>query len=291
MGGIQQIKHERSASQNLAGMAQVCAEDFGSGRCVDIHCHCLASVDDGPATMAQALALCRRLVDDGLTDVIATPHQLGRFSDCNQASQIREAVIVLNEQLQSRDIPLNILPGGDVRVDERICRLLEKDEILTLADAGKHILLELPHEVFIDIEPLIVELGSLGIQVIVSHPERHCAFAKQPQILPKWIEHSTHLQITAGSLLGEFGQLAERAAWHFLRSGWASLVATDAHGLDSRRPCMKAAFKHICTKLGDRIARLVCIENPLRVLKGEDLRTIDSVIAGMRIDETVSENY
>ncbi len=291
MGDVQQIKHERSANENVAEMAQVCAENFGQQRYVDIHCHCLAAVDDGPATMAEALALCRRLVDDGLTDVIATPHQLGRFSDCNKASQIREAIIVLNEELQSREIPLSVLPGGDVRVDERICRLLEADEILTLADAGKHILLELPHEVFIDIEPLLVELGSLGIQVIVSHPERQFAFAKQPQILPKWLEYSAHFQITAGSLLGEFGRLAERAAWYFLHSGWVSLVATDAHDLDSRRPCMKTAFRRVRIKLGDRIARLVCVENPLRVLKGQDLRTIDSVMAGMRIDETVSESY
>ena len=44
----------------------------------DLHCHCLPGIDDGPATPAAALDLCRALTDDGITTVIATPHQLGR---------------------------------------------------------------------------------------------------------------------------------------------------------------------------------------------------------------------
>jgi protein-tyrosine phosphatase len=245
---------------------------------VDIHCHCVPGLDDGPANTADAVALCRRLVDDCVTTAIATPHQLGRFCDCNAPTHVREAVFALNEELQDNGVPLTVLPGGDVRVDERICQLLEADKILTLADGGKYILLELPHEVFIDMEPLLVELACMGVQAIISHPERHFFLAKQPKILLKWLSHSAHLQVTAASLLGEFGVLAQRAAWWFLSSGWASLVATDAHNLDSRRPCMNTAFQHINIKLGEAIARLVCIENPLRVLKGQDIISMDSIV-------------
>jgi len=239
----------------------------------DIHCHCLGGIDDGPATMPESLALCRALVDDNISSVIATPHQLGRFCDCNEAEKIREEVFELNEELKSNDIALTVVPGGDVRVDERICRLLEADRILTLADGGKYILLELPHEIFIDIEPLIVELAYLGVQAIISHPERHIILAREDRTLRKWLEHGVYLQITAASLIGEFGVEVQNAAWHFLSSGSASLVATDSHDLYGRRPCMKAAFESIRTRLGEETARLVCIENPLRVLKGRQMPT------------------
>ena len=33
---------------------------------VDIHCHCLPAIDDGPNTKYEALALCQLLVDDGV---------------------------------------------------------------------------------------------------------------------------------------------------------------------------------------------------------------------------------
>jgi protein-tyrosine phosphatase len=254
---------------------------------VDIHCHCLPSVDDGPVTLSQSLSLCRALAEDCVTDVIATPHQLGRFSDCNEAAQIREQVAVLNEELKSNGISLNVVPGGDVRVDERICRLIEEDKVLTLADGGKYILLELPREVFIDIEPLLIDLCSLGIQAVMSHPERHPVVARQPSVLLKWLEQSAHLQVTCASLLGDFGSAAKKAAWHFLSSGWASLVASDCHDLDGRRPRMSTAFEHLGTELGEAMARLVCIENPLRVLEGKDILPACSAGVGKFIDERV----
>ena len=262
------------ANDNLPGTKKTDPETFYQDRYVDIHCHCLPAVDDGPATMPDALALCRALVNDGITTVIATPHQLGRFNNCNEAVQIRKAISVLNEELKSNGIHLTVMPGGDVRVDERICQLLDADKILTLADGGKYILLELPHQTSIDIEPLLVQLASRGIQAVISHPERHTALVKQHKMLLKWLNHSTYLQVTAGSLLGDLGLMAQRAGWHFLDSGLASLVATDSHDLNSRRPRMRAAFERISIKLGEKIACLVCIENPLRVLKGRDIETV-----------------
>ncbi len=257
-------------------VAKNCPEDFSQRRYVDIHCHCLPGIDDGPETMDEAVALCRALVADGISTVIATPHQLGRFSDCNHADQVRQAVAALNKELKSSDIPLSIVPGADVRVDETICSLLEKDEILTLADGGRYILLELPHRSFIDIEPLLIELSDLGIHSIISHPERHPVLAKRPEVLLRWIRHSAHVQVTASSLLGEFGSRVQTNAWQLLGFGIAAIVATDAHNLDARRPCMDAAFKQISFKLSRPVADLVCIDNPLRILNGQDVVPIDN---------------
>ncbi len=237
----------------------------------DIHCHCLAGLDDGPATMAESLALCRRLAEDDIATVVATPHQLGRFEGCNETARVKDAVIGLNESLRNSSVPLKVVPGGEVRVDERICQLLKADKILTLADSGRYILLELPHNVFIDIEPLLTELASMGIQSIISHAEKIALLATQHQVLLGWLEHSAHLQITASSLVGDFGSKVQRTAWGFLTSGLARLVATDSHNINNRRPRMKAAFGCISTKLGKDLAHLVCNENPSRVVNGQKI--------------------
>ena len=275
---------QKQVNDNLVETKHVGNNRFAREQYVDIHCHCLPGLDDGPATMSESLALCRALVEDGEAAAIATPHQLGRFSECNEAAQIREAVSIINEELKSNDIALSVIAGADVRVDERICKLLEADKVLTLADGGKYILLELPHEVFIDIEPLLADLGSMGIQAIISHPERHSGLAKEPDILSKWLECPAHFQVTAGSLLGCFGSEAERFGWQLLSSGWASFVATDCHDLDGRRPCIGVAFERISDRLGETAARLVCIENPLRVLRGKDITTVCSISTRMRSD-------
>ncbi len=281
----------RNNNDSLNGAIEVGSDGANRRRYVDIHCHCLPAVDDGPATMSESLALCRALVNDGMATVVATPHQLGRFSGCNDAPQIREAVSVLNEELRSSNIPLVVMPGADVRVDERICQLLEADKVLTLADGGKYILLELPSEVFIDIEPLLSELAFMNVRAVISHPERHGVLAKQPQILLKWLEHSAYLQITAGSLLGDFGIMPQRAAWHLLNSGIVSLVATDAHNLEGRRPCMGIAFERIRVRQGEGVANLVCVENPRRILEGQDVESAFSTSTRKCSDGQVPDSY
>lgn len=240
----------------------------------DIHCHCLAGLDDGPATMAESIALCRKLVEDDIATVVATPHQLGRFEGCNKTAEVKEAVSSLNETLRKSSIPLKVVPGAEVRVDERVCQLLRADKILTLANGGKYILLELPLQVFIDIEPLLAELASMGIHSVISHAEKIAPLTTQHQILLRWLEHSTHMQITASSLLGDLGSKFQRAAWGFLKSGLATLVATDSHSINARRPQMKAAFGSITATLGKDLANLVCIENPSRVVNGQEIAPV-----------------
>src|SRR5688500_20294018 len=65
-------------------------DEFRTSRCVDVHCHCLAGLDDGPATLEESLALCELLARDAMTTVVATPHQLGRYDRLNSASVVRE---------------------------------------------------------------------------------------------------------------------------------------------------------------------------------------------------------
>src|SRR5437868_4866892 len=64
-------------------------ERFDVAESVDIHCHILPGVDDGPATLEDSLLLARALVRDGITMAIATPHQLGRYDGRNLPGEIR----------------------------------------------------------------------------------------------------------------------------------------------------------------------------------------------------------
>src|SRR3972149_3025321 len=186
----------QSVNDSLTETEKIRRDTFGQRKYIDIHCHCLPAVDDGPATMSDALTLCRALADDDIETVIATPHQLGRFDNSNSAAKIREDVSKLNEELKSSGIDLTVMPGGDVRVDERICQLIETDKVLTLADGGRYILLELPHKIFIDIEQLLIDLSHLGIQAVISHPERHPVLEKEHKTLMKFIDQSAYLQVT-----------------------------------------------------------------------------------------------
>jgi protein-tyrosine phosphatase len=240
---------------------------------VDVHCHCLPHLDDGPASVEEALALCQVLAADNVSTVVATPHQLGRFEDRTKAEAIRRAVGALNLALTERGIDLKVLAGAEVRVDERIEELLARGEILTLADAGCHVLLELPWDALIDIEPLLVQFTSRGVQTILAHPERNGPLLERPQMLERWMALGAGLQVTAGSLTGQWGRYIERAAWGLLAQGGRTCIATDAHD-GAQSPGMTDAFEAVAARWGGAAAFSLCVENPARVIRGENLAPV-----------------
>jgi len=236
---------------------------------VDVHCHCLPGLDDGPVRMTESLDLCQRLVADGINTVIATPHQLGRYDGRNTPPQIRAAVAALNQAVAEEGLSLRVSPGAEVRIDERIPGLLAENEILTLADGGRYLLLELPYDAPISPVGLAQQLWSMGIMPILAHPERCGYLCKSPASVLEWLDGPICLQLTAGSIVGAFGPAAQQACWYWLRRGAVALVASDAHDDSGRRPYMSAALAAISRYLGAGLARQICVENPQRVLSGE----------------------
>jgi len=246
-------------------------EKFSVDRCADIHCHCLPGLDDGPTDMTQAVSLCKALAEDGITTVVATPHQLGRYDRLNSANVVKETIGELKAVLAAAKVPLEILPGGDVRIDERLPKLLDAGEIGSLAGAGRHLLLELPHELLVDPVPTIAMLRERGLQTIMTHPERHRYLAGGERLLRSWVDEGAVIQLTAGSLLGDFGQRAYDQSWQIVQSGLASLIATDAHDEWNRPPRMSEALAALTRKVGAEVVHGLCIDNPLHVLRGEGL--------------------
>lgn len=258
-------------------------ETYQVKRCVDIHCHLLPGLDDGPGSMAAAVELANAIALDGITTVVATPHQLGRYDRMNSADIIRTKIGELSSALESAAIPLEVVPGGDVRIDERLPHLLEAGEIGTLADAGVHLLLELPHQFLIDPLPTIELLHTRGIQAIITHPERHRYLAGKELLLRSWFQAGAVLQLTAGSLLGDFGRQAHAQAWQIVHAGLASLIATDAHDAQHRPPRLSAVITVLSEEVGPEAAQRLCLTNPLRVYQGlpvEHLFSSETLDAG-----------
>jgi protein-tyrosine phosphatase len=261
----------KGAVENWSPEQQQRLDDFNIRRSVDIHCHCLPGFDDGPRSLEDAIALCKALVKDGITTVVATPHQLGRYDRANSLEQVQRGVDELSAELKDREISLEVFSGGDVRVDERLPNLIETGDIGTAADAGQHILLELPHDIFVDVLPIIDILRERGLQTILTHPERHNYLQNRSGWARECLEHGAVLQATAGSLLGEFGGRAYEAAWKLVRAGMIAIVASDAHDVVRRPPRMTEAIRMLTLNVGRDAARRLAIDNPLRVLSGQSI--------------------
>jgi protein-tyrosine phosphatase len=238
-----------------------------SEKFTDIHCHLLPGLDDGPSGWEESLKMAAMAAADGIGTIVATPHQLGNYQK-NSAEKINTHVAQLRHYLQQYNIVLDVLPGADVRIDPELPRMVQRGDVLTLADRRRHVLLELPHEVYIPLDMLLAQLHSTGVTGILSHPERNQGILNQPNVLLKLIEQGCLLQITAGSLLGLFGTKIQKFATTMIEQGIVDFVASDAHGTTSRMPVLSHAFHRVVELTDhDTAVKLFC-RNPACVAAG-----------------------
>ncbi len=233
----------------------------------DIHCHLLPGLDDGASTLDDALAMAEIAVADGIETIVATPHQLGNNAR-NSGQTIRAAVVGFQQQLDRRRLPLRVLPGADVRIEPGLLNKIRSGEVVTLADHRRHVLLELPHGVYFPLERLLRELASAGLSGILSHPERNRGIINQPGVLRPLVEHGCLMQVTAGSLTGDFGSQVQKFAESLVSQGLVHFVATDAHGTKTRPPILGRAFRRVRELVGEIAAIDLCCRNPKIVAAG-----------------------
>jgi len=241
-----------------------------SGSFVDIHCHLVPGLDDGAQSWEQSLLMAAMAAADGIQTIVVTPHQLGSFAH-NSGQAIRARTAELQQFLDNHGVALRVLPGADVRIEPGMVEQLRSGEVLTLADRRKHVLLELPHELYFPLEDVLESLRRVGMVGILSHPERNQGLLKQSRLVPPLVDRGCLMQVTCGSLLGTFGASAQQMCEWMLEQGLVHFLATDAHGHSARRPLMKHAFERAKRIVGEEIAVDLCCRNPAAVAAGADV--------------------
>lgn len=262
----------RIARMLQASVAQPPAFAHTGPRLIDLHCHLLPGIDDGPATLEDALALARALVADGVQHVVATPHVFPGRHD-NKRSSIAAEHARFVQALAAFNIPLGLSFAGEVRLTPEVLDWLAEDELPYLAGpaaqagtAPKVLLLEMPDgQVPLGADRFCAHLLRQGITPLIAHPERNRGVAEKPERIQAFVDAGCQVQITAASLLGEFGSRAERAALTLLDQGWVHVVASDAHNLSGRRPRLQAAQRWLAENRGESVARQLTLTGPARL--------------------------
>ncbi|MBM4001262.1 MAG: hypothetical protein FJ297_17300 [Planctomycetes bacterium] len=248
---------------------------------VDIHSHFLPAIDDGARTWSESLDMARMAAADGIEAIIVTPHQLGAYAH-NRGDTIRRRTIEFQERLNDHKIPITVLPGADVRIDAEIVARLQSGDVLTLADRRRHVLLELPHDLYFPLDDLLEQLARIGLIGILSHPERNEGLLRQPEVVAELAERGCLMQVTAGSLLNGFGPEPRAMAEWMLDRGLIDFLATDAHGTTSRRPLLRRAFDRVVAAKGLDVATRICRDQPLAVVRGEPIDVVRTPVRASR---------
>lgn len=228
---------------------------------VDLHCHLLPWVDDGPTDWDEAVEMARIAAADGVETAVATPH-------CQDGSpgpgEIRALVAELNRRLGAAGVALTVLPGAELNPQ------LPPETLRTLSlNATPYVLVEFPpFHLPANARDLVWRAVAQGLRPIIAHPERNSSVHRDPRRLLELLEAGALAQVTAASLEGAMGPEAEACARYLVRRGAVHFLASDGHSATVRRPTLSAGLAVAAGLLGAAPARRLVWDNPAAVVAG-----------------------
>lgn len=229
---------------------------------IDIHCHILPLLDDGPSTIEDSLAMLKLAAASGTTDIIATPHANAIYAF--DEARVQETFEMVRARI---DLPVRLHLGCELHLNYvNLKNVLARPERYTL-NRSRYLLLELPD--LFSTKPVaraLRELIEAGLVPVIAHAERNRVVQKDEALARRWKELGCLIQITGQSLVGGFGMSAKRTAEQLIEKRLADMVASDAHNSGRRSPDLRPAYHQIVSLNGTEIAARLFVGNPALVL-------------------------
>ena len=239
---------------------------------IDLHCHILPGVDDGPADIGESLDMARLAVLDGIHTIVATPHSHNGMY-VNAHDDICRRVREINRMLADAGIQLTVLSGAEEHIRPELGHAGMPGNISTINDNGRYVLVEFP---FMTVPngagEVLLRMYRGGVRPVLAHPERNAAIQKNMDILYPLVESGCLTQITAMSLTGELGEPAMACACRMVELRLAHVIASDAHSAGNRRPGLSSAVAVAAHLLGSRReAENLVIHTPRAIISGQTI--------------------
>jgi len=201
---------------------------------IDLHCHLLPGIDDGPSTTEGVLALAQVAASLGTRKIVATPHVSWRYG--NDAATISRLAGAVADSLEEAGLELEVVAGAELAMT-RVPELDPRERSRLLLGDGPWLLLECPFSsVLTGLEQLVLELEAEGHRIVIAHPERCQAFHRDTALLERLVHGGALVSITASSLVGGFGERVRRFTHELVDAELVHNVASDAHDPQTRPP-------------------------------------------------------
>ena len=234
---------------------------------IDIHCHILPEVDDGPKSWDVSEEMCRMAAADGIEHMVATPHANHRYVYDRE---------FLSETLQRLQQRIGHSPRLSLGCDFHLSYENLQDVMVTperyVIASSRYLLVELSnYSIPVQIAETFQKLLGIGITPILTHPERNPILQRAPQQILQWVEVGCAVQVTASALTGAWGEMAWQIAQWLLKRDAVHFLATDAHDTKRRPPVLSDGRDEVAELCGADVARALVEENPGAVVRGQVL--------------------
>lgn len=236
---------------------------------IDLHCHVLPGIDDGPSSMQETLDLARAAHLAGIETLVATPHVSSRIP--TSACVMEDGVAAVKSRLAAEDIGVLVRTGGEIDV-VRAAQLDDAELSRFHLGGGEWLLMECPlgQTAAGSFDLILHALQARGHRIVLAHPERSVMVRRRPELLEQLIDDGMLSSITAGSLAGRFGGEVQRFSVQLLEKGLVHNITSDAHDAVRRPPGLRDELLSVADELptvGDDLEWLT-VDVPRAILGG-----------------------
>lgn len=231
---------------------------------IDIHSHLLPGIDDGCRTIEESLQCAAAMVEAGYTHSFVTPHIWPSYEN-NTVATIPQYCARLQAVLEEAKIPLQLLPGGEINLHRGTIDT-PADQVVTYGMAGTHVLVDFWYDALPDFfEPTIRRFQSLGLTVIIAHPERVKAIQAQPELADYFRDLGALLQGNLQCLSDPPDAPTCRLVQQYLLEDRYTFLGSDLHRWDTlsvRLDGLRRAIELVGDEKIDQLTR----HNPRKLL-------------------------
>lgn len=230
---------------------------------IDIHSHVIPNVDDGSTSIDASIKLLKDAIDEGVTDLICTPHYRHLMFE-TELALIKKQFELLQEEVTKQNLNIRLYLGQEIylRRPRALSEYFEKNRIMPINETN-YLLLEFSYTNDIDISEVVYNAKLKGYNSIIAHIERYQYVDLNQAIEIK--NAGALIQVNAESINGSYGFLTKRKVMKFIKNGIVDFVASDIHC--NRVNGMAKAYKKITKKFGKEIADKLFCSNALKLIK------------------------
>ena len=233
---------------------------------IDIHSHILPGIDDGSKSFDDSLDILRGLTEQGITDIICTPHYIAETKQTSTRSANTKLLEELNTRAREAGIAINLYLGNEIYIDRNIAQFIRTHKISPLADS-KYLLIELPMSgKYPQYRDIFLTLQQKGWQVILAHPERYHSFQEKPELIKELTDHDILLQCNLGSFIGQYGKSAKKLVKNLAKENMIYCFGTDIHRPRDYSEIAKAKRK-LTKYYGPAALEQLLVVNPSKIVK------------------------
>lgn len=239
---------------------------------IDLHCHILPGVDDGPEGFEEAIEMLNIACGEGTRSIVATPH-IHHPDGYRQPVCARHLVQRLNAYAKEQFLDIKIFLGAEYYISQDYKNYLADVKNFTINNSN-YVMIEFDAHAEVDLMlEACAEISRLGLVPIIAHVERYKALHEHTDAMEQLRFVGALFQISANVIFEDH----ENKTWGLkcIGTGLIDFVASDGHRMDCRKPLMDRAYRMLLDKFGPKTALRLMTQNPDAVLKNDEILTFE----------------